>query len=413
MEPVQTLVHLIVDRHAWVHVKERQHYVDSSRARTQLKASVAYGSGLLWGKMELLHTVTMTLTEKCNLQCLYCYEHNRSDACMSFETAKRIIDYELDHSRGYNLIEFDMFGGEPFIEFDLIKRICEYTYTCNPSIDYRFFVTTNGTLVDKRVQEWLEENPKVICGLSLDGTRDMHNANRSNSFDRIDLPFFLEHYPEQDVKMTISYETLESLAEGVIYLHEVGFRVSCNLAYNINWPVETSKKILENQLSQLVTYYLNNRDVTPCSLIATSILEVGYDNENAHRPCGAGNEMVAYDVYGNKYPCHFFMPISVGKEKASKANHIAFPKEIIPDNFLVEECKTCVIKPICPHCYGANYARTGNIFVPDRNLCILVKEIMKARSFYYGMLWKNHQLELSRDDEQALLRGIIAIQENC
>ena len=78
----------------------------------------------------------------------------------------------------------------------------------------------------------------------------MHNINRSNSYDDIDLDFFLEMYPAQDVKMTISKDTLPNLAEGVIELHHKGFLVSCNLAYQIDWSAEENVEILNRELNK-------------------------------------------------------------------------------------------------------------------------------------------------------------------
>lgn len=179
-----------------------------------------------------IKTVTLTLTQACNLSCTYCYEHHKSNRRMSVETAKSIVDYELKNFADFEGIEFDLFGGEPFLAFDLVREITDYICSKKGDIPCTVFATTNGTLVHGEVQDWLREHVGCfICGLSLDGTRDMHNVNRSNSYDDIDLDFFLEMYPEQDVKMTVSRETLPHLAEGVIELHQKGFAVSCNLAY--------------------------------------------------------------------------------------------------------------------------------------------------------------------------------------
>ena len=70
--------------------------------------------------------VTLTLTEACNLHCTYCYEHHSSNRIMNISTAKTIIDREFNDLVGYDSIEFDLFGGEPFLEFDLMRNITEY-----------------------------------------------------------------------------------------------------------------------------------------------------------------------------------------------------------------------------------------------------------------------------------------------
>ena len=73
-----------------------------------------------------IKTVTLTLTQACNLSCTYCYEHHKSNRRMSVETAKSIVDYELKNFADFEGIEFDLFGGEPFLAFDLVREITDY-----------------------------------------------------------------------------------------------------------------------------------------------------------------------------------------------------------------------------------------------------------------------------------------------
>lgn len=279
--------------------------------------------------------ITITITQNCNLACTYCYEHHKSQNIMSFETAKSIINTELSKLTSEEKIEFDLFGGEPFLEFELIKKITEYICKVKGSKRCQIFATTNGTLIHGEVQEWLKQHSGCfVCGLSLDGTRAMHNINRSNSYDDIDLDFFRTLYPQQDVKMTVSKETLPYLAEGVIELHQKGFLVSCNLAYEIDWSAEENLEILHRELHKLIDYYIQHPDIEPCSMLDMGITNVGTNGDEALRYCGAGLSMRSYDVDGKVYPCQFFMPLSVGIEKASKANEIEFPTSIIASELL-------------------------------------------------------------------------------
>ena len=357
-------------------------------------------------------SVTLTLTQQCNLNCSYCYEHHKSKQVLDFDEAKKIIDYEFQRNNGIDTLEFDLFGGEPFLEFDLLKKITEYICEKDSSSNRVVFATTNGTLVHGEVQAWLREHTHCfVCGLSLDGTRDMHNVNRSNSYDDIDLEFFLELYPEQDIKMTVSKETLPNLAEGVIELHQKGFLVSCNLAYGIDWSAPENIEVLNRELHKLIDFYLENQNIEPCSMLGMEIYNVGSYADKIVRYCGAGKYMQSYDVDGRSYPCQFFMPLSIGEEKAAAANSIQFPDEFLPDDLLDEKCRSCIIRSICPNCFGSNYASTGSIYKRDDNLCRLTKVIMKARSYFRAKQWELGQLHESEDDMQALLRAIIKIQE--
>jgi radical SAM protein with 4Fe4S-binding SPASM domain len=358
-------------------------------------------------------TVTITLTQSCNLACTYCYEEYRQLKSMDFDTAYQIISSELNNKNDYEIVMIDFFGGEPFMQFDLIKRLVSAVKAEEWENDYIFFTGTNGTLVHGDVQEWLIENKDCfVCGLSFDGTKEMQNINRSNSADMIDLDFFLKHYGNEEIKMTVSPETLPMLAEGVIFLHNMGFEVSCNLAYGIDWSKESATEALERELNKLIDYYIENPNITPCSMLGMGIETIAYGAEKLLRYCGCGIDMVAYDVDGKPYPCHLFMPLSAGAEKAEKANELYFYEEEIPLEHIDDKCKDCIVKSICPTCYGSNYITFGDIYKHEDSYCKLTKIIMKARSYFKGKQWETGQLKLSKDDEQMLLKSIIMIQEN-
>lgn len=356
-------------------------------------------------------TVTITLTQACNLACTYCYERHKSSKKMDFATAKQIIDWELGNSSGVEAFEFDLFGGEPFLVFDLIEQITEYICENKEDIPCTIFATTNGTLVHGEVQEWLKKHKCCfVCGLSLDGTRDMHNKNRSNSYDDIDLDFFVSQYPNQDVKMTISKETLPQLAEGVIDMHNKGFLVSCNLAYEIDWSAPENTTILNRELHKLIEYYLEHPNIEPCSMLEMGINNVGIDEDRTIRYCGAGKYMCSYDVDGTKYPCQFFMPLSLGEDRANAASGIVLPGDYLPEDMLDTKCQRCVIRSVCPNCFGANYASTGSIYKRDDNMCHLTKIMIKARSYFKAKQWELGQLKESGEELQVLLRAIMKIQ---
>ena len=358
--------------------------------------------------------LTITLTESCNLSCTYCYENHKSLRCMNIDTLEKIIKNEMCSNDGFSEVEIGLFGGEPFVKFDLIKEIYEYIKILNSSKKYIFFASTNGTLVHGEIKEWLKSHPYFVCGLSYDGTPEMTNVNRSNSANKIDLSFFKEQYPNQPVKMTISKETLPHLSEGVIFLQRKGFDVSCNLAYGIDWSDNINKEKLENELMKLVEFYLNNPELKPCSMLDMSISNIAntYSRKKYMRYCGAGISTKAYDVDGVEYPCQFFMPLSVGEEKARESLNLTFYDESIPEKNIEEKCRNCIVQSICPTCYGSNYASTGNIYIHDDNMCVLNKIQLKARSYFKAMQWKLGQLNLSKREEISLLKSIKLIQEN-
>jgi len=355
-------------------------------------------------------TLTLTLTHNCNLYCTYCYEKHDT-AFMTYEQAIEIIEKEFTKEVEEGEIELDFFGGEPFLEFETIQKVVDYVESNKWPIPYCFFATTNGTLVHGKIQKWLKKHPNFYCGLSFDGTPDMQDKNRSNSSRLVDLDFFKEQYPTQDIKMTISKETLNTLYEGVAFLENKGFLVSCNLAYGIDWSDESNATALERELLNLIDCYLDNPQLEPCRILKSNIDKLATYNDKTYKYCGTGTSMVAYDVDGKDYPCQLFMPISCGKEKASKVIEITFYKHELPDNLIENKCKNCVVKNVCPTCFGANYIEFGDIYHHSDSYCKLTKIIMKARSYFRAKQWELGQVKLTENEELIMLKSIAMIQE--
>ena len=268
--------------------------------------------------------VSLIVTERCNLNCIYCYEKNKSDAMMDISTIECILGREFDlflSDSKYDLMEIQPFGGEPFANFPALKFIVDYIRNHPIEKTVRVFITTNGTLVHGHVQEWLLKNKDLVyCVVSLDGTREMHNINRSGSYDMIDFNFFLNNYSSQSVKMTVSPYTLSNLAKGIIHCHELGYNVDCNLAYGVDLSNKLFAPILERQLQILVDYYLDHPGIEPCSMLGKTITACRRDRVKSKKWCDAGTNVVCYDVCGHAYPCQFFLPMSIGRIRTSKLN---------------------------------------------------------------------------------------------
>ena len=357
-------------------------------------------------------TITLTVTENCNLACIYCYEHNKSVANMSFDTAKRILDKELRTGEQAENTYIEFFGGEPFLNFELIKQIVEYVTSFYKG-KIHFFATTNGTLVHGEIQKWLIENNKFVsAGLSLDGTKTAHNLNRCGSFDEIDFDFFLKQYPNQTVKMTISKQSLPYLAESIAFIHSLGFQVECNLAYMIDWTSPEIRPALVNQLNLLIDYIIEHPEAPKFKMMDFRLELLATPEENADKflkYCGAGTNMRCYDLEGNAYPCQLFTPLSAG-DKAVRLGEIEI-KDEISKSLLDCKCVGCYYQRICPTCLGSNYLSTGNLYKPDDARCKLYKLIFEANAKLKALQWEKGQLSLVPDAEQALLRSILKIQE--
>lgn len=333
---------------------------------------------------------------------------------MTFETATKILDYEMNLDDGKEFVEIDLFGGEPLLEFELIKKIVEWSRTQKWNKKYIFFIITNGVLLDDSKKSWLKENTDILqIGLSLDGTKIMQDINRCNSFDKIDLDFFRTIYKEQPIKMTISKETLPMLADGVIYCHNLGFEIACNLAYGIDWSNKENANILEEQLLKLIEFYLQNPDLKQCSMLDPKrLINVSQAEEFNVRVCGAGWGTKAYDYDGVDYACQHFLPLSVGEEKAKKSLKIEFHGKEIADCLMNEDCLGCCLRNVCNTCYGANYAASGDIFTHDKNMCQLFKIQFKALAYFVSCLFKENKLNFDNPQIASVIKGAVIINNN-
>lgn len=357
--------------------------------------------------------IQITISEDCNLNCIYCYEKSKSHNVITEQKSREIIRKELTTPDLKEAIIY-FHGGEIAIHFDIIKNICEWVWSENFKPKVSFAASTNGTLIHGDIKKWLEKHSKVFnLGLSLDGTKEMHDINRNNSFDKIDLQFFKRLWPEQPVKMTISPLTIDKTAEGIIFLINQGFHVSANLAYGCEWDKEELKKKYAKELIKLADFFISNPDIClPKRLFNKNLELIGKyvinNRQQRHvKWCGTGEFMVCYSPEGNKYPCQMFMPSSGnGNQEIPSINDIQ----------IISPCNDCCILSICPSCYGYNFINTGVVSKAPDGLCDYTKLETLCYSYILSTMLKNpskykHTCQMT-DIEKALnIKGIKYIQE--
>lgn len=335
--------------------------------------------------------LSIVLTNQCNLNCIYCYENHKTHKRIDVQVVKDIVSQYLNCPE-YNDVEIDFFGGEPLLEFDTIKSVCEWVWSKEWRNKYIFFATTNGVLVHGKVKEWLRQHKNSFwLSLSLDGTRESHNLNRSNSFDKIDIPFFKECWPTQTVKMTISKETVEHIYENIVYIHSLGFDITgTNFAEGVDWEDSKYINVVKNEMEKLCSYYIEHPNIKPVPLINMAIHKCAETKEK-HKWCGCGEHMAAYDTDGKKYPCTFFTPMTFDKETMRQVTKMDFSCH---KAFVDEDCfNNCFLEPVCNSCYGANLLSNGVVNKRDRSKC----ELMKVRAVFSAAL-KAHKILNNPED---------------
>lgn len=374
------------------------------------------------GKMPIYtqREIQLTLCECCNLNCIYCYEHNKDRNSMTFNLAKKIITEEFTSAKekGVTFIKLYFHGGEVCLVFDLLKEICEWVWSKQWNVAYICNATTNGTLVHGAIKQWFKDNShRFVLGLSLDGDKRMHDLNRNNSYDSIDLNFFKETWPKQEVKMTISPQTIKGLCNGIIDIVSKGFFLSANLAYGCDWEHEDLKYQYAKELFALSNFFLDHPHLEPPRKLMNKWL-VGLGRSiflkefsTPQKQCGTGSGMCCYDMYGNKYPCQMFMSSSSSKYKYD--GYIVQNKDIQYSN----ECIQCPLVSVCPTCYGYSFTQYGILIKQKDNMCDFYKiELFNYTYFFYEMIKNVEKYSITKKldkTELALsINALVSIQRS-
>ena len=329
-------------------------------------------------------TCMLMVTHACNLNCTYCYESHKKNAYMDVNLAKEIILKEaqfVKDSKDFDELEIDFMGGEPFMNFPLIKEIVEWLEGGVIDVPYICFATTNGTLLTNEIKNWLRAHKETfVAGASYDGTGKMQSTNRGTDKYNLDLNFFHETWSFQASRMTISKETLPMLAEGVLDIQEKGYKIDAALAQGVNWTLEDALTYRE-QLCILKDFYLKNSELAPFNRLTrfVDVLDSSDKEKIQGKWCGTGKYMATYDIDGQKYGCHMFTPLVLGKDKSLLSDAVEWDS---PEANADEYCKNCVLRCFCPTCPGFNYKYRGHLATRDKRWCsMILAEALTACEF--------------------------------
>lgn len=379
--------------------------------------------------------ITFIVTKDCQLACKYCYLVGKNEKeRMTWEVAKAAIDYILDRETEFReeSVIWDFIGGEPFIEIDLIDRICDYIklelFRRNHHWfnSYRFSFSTNGiNYGSEKVQKFINKNKSHLSiGITIDGTRRKHDLNRIWKGDGPELgsysdvvrniPLWLEQFSGGGTKVTISSADVSYIKESVLHLYSLGIHeVNINVVFEDVWK-EGDDILFEHQLTDLADEIIDNgwyKDYA-CSFFNDTIgkpLDPALDNQNW---CGAGR-MLAVDATGNFYPCTRFAAYSLREKRPIIIGNI---NEGIDTNKLrpfltldrktqsTEECFNCEVASGCAWCQGENYdaAETSTIYQRATAICKMHKARVRANNYYWNKLFQKLENEGKKEEFEAL-----------
>jgi|APTNR8051073442_1049403.scaffolds.fasta_scaffold01828_4 uncharacterized protein len=326
--------------------------------------------------------IIFVLTDECNLDCVYCYEKhkNTNGRKLPASVIRAKIEREMLAKNDVKTLWFIFFGGEPLLCFDTIRdTLTWFEATEWPRVDKQvhFMVETNGTLLNDEMKAWFtERRDHVTLSISLDGTKEAHDRNRSNSFDAVarHFGFFRQNWPNQPVKMTIGPDTLDQTYEGVRYLHSEGFQATFDVVFEDVWGDRRSERravgVWADQLDKLVHYYAANPDL-PRPRVLSRKLERLFDPPSAesYTFCSAGQYVTSFLPDQREYPCFRFAPLVVDQPLENVLTDAGADSQ---------QCQLCPFERICTTCEGHNYEVTGSPFVRTRFHCKFFKVSLLA-----------------------------------
>lgn len=280
---------------------------------------------------DVIKALCLHVAHTCNLNCSYCFasqgKYHGDRALMSFEVGKRALDFLIENSGSRTNLEVDFFGGEPLMNWDVVKELVKYARSqegpCHKN--FRFTLTTNGMLIDDDVIDFANKEMSNVV-LSLDGRKEIHDRLRvdyagNGSYDRI-VPKFQELVKSRGGKNYYMRGTFThanpDFTKDIFHMADLGFTElsmepvvaspddpAALTASDIELVKEQYEILAKEMLrrekeGRPITFYHYMLDLTegPCIYKRIS-------------GCGSGTEYMAVTPWGDLYPCHQF----VGDEK--------------------------------------------------------------------------------------------------
>lgn len=340
------------------------------------------------------------LTEKCNLNCTYCYE-KKSDKDISFESIKKLVDNEIKQKQKYSIIVF--YGGEPLLQKNIIKNTIDYIKSKKSKTKFYFGITTNGTLLDDEFLKYMKENDFINIAYSIDGMKETHDLNRlttngNGTFDIVEknAKNLLKSFDSVVAMTVITKNNLNNLSQNVAYLINLGFKcINLLFDYSQDWQ-DADLGEIRKQYNEIAEIYANKiiqeHDVS-IPLIDEKINTYIKDDYNCNDDCKLGFKTVAVGTDGNFYPCMQFVKnkeFVIGNCKDGV--DISARLKLLKNSKIEHEiCKDCSIRKRCKHtCACRNYILTSDINELSPIICETEKIIIEVSDKMAEKLYKHN-----------------------
>ena len=350
----------------------------------------------------VVKALCLHIAHTCNLNCAYCFasqgKYNGDRAVMSFEVGKQALDFLIANSGKRRNLEVDFFGGEPLMNFDVVKQLVAYARSIEKEYNknFRFTLTTNGMLINDDVIDFANKEMSNVV-LSLDGRKEVHDRYRvdyagKGSWERI-VPKFQKLVEAREGKNyymrgTFTHENPDFL-EDIKTMLDLGFTelsmepVVCAPGDPAELTAE-DMEIVKDQYEKLAELMLQRDDEgKPFTFYHYMIdLKGGPCIYKRISGCGSGTEYMAVTPWGDLYPCHQF----VGDDKYLLGNvwdgvsNTAIQTEFAACNVYAHpECRDCWARLYCSGGCAANaYHSTGSVTGVYEYGCKLFRKRMEC-----------------------------------
>ncbi len=350
----------------------------------------------------VVKALCLHIAHTCNLNCSYCFasqgKYHGERAVMSFEVGKQALDFLIANSGSRRNLEVDFFGGEPLVNFQVVKDLVAYARSIEKEHgkNFRFTLTTNGLLIDEDVIEFCNKECHNVV-LSLDGRKEIHDRFRvdyagNGSWDRI-VPKFQQLVEARNgqgyyMRGTFTHANPDFLKDIQVML-DLGFN-ELSMEPVVAAPddpsalTEEDKAIVMEQYEKLAMLMLDkDKEGKPFTFYHYMIdLTGGPCIYKRISGCGSGTEYMAVTPWGDLYPCHQF----VGEEKFKLGDvwkgvdNTEIQNEFLECNVYARpECRDCWARLYCSGGCAANaYHATGSVKGVYKFGCDLFRKRMEC-----------------------------------
>ena len=349
-----------------------------------------------------IKSMCLNIAHDCQLRCKYCFastgDFGKGRKLMTFETGKNAIDFLLENSGDRTTLELDFFGGEPLMNFDVVKQIVEYARSREKEYGktFRFTITTNGVALDDDKMEFINREMSNVV-LSIDGRKDINDhfrvfPNGKGCYDMI-LPKYkklVENRGDKEYYVRGTYtKRSPDFSDDVFSLYNEGFdQISIEPVVGDSDEYAITEKELPavfKEYERLAVRMLENEEKTGKRFNFFHFmidLDGGPCAIKRLRGCGCGNDYVAVTPDGDIYPCHQF--VGMDEYKMGNIDEGTFDKEMKESFSKVhvyakQECKKCWAKFYCSGgCNANNYKYVGDVKEPYKISCQLQKKRLEC-----------------------------------